>query len=274
MAVPPDLNSQPDTRLHTVILDPLLAAPVSAPAGVSDSDADHLAAGLNIKTVADPETINAFRPRRGAVRGVRVTSPAGLGRHRRTAMLPVLLAVLLLMAACNNKAAPTTVTAPVSQPTGTVASGAGAPAASSPTDPNACPTANTTPFAKTKLVLHAGLAFGAFHRYLYKPYRAGTFTSGSTLHRTLVIGKAGASALFIKREIRLAVEDVKANPTLCNAIAAPLRSLEATVGDAITKLKRGDTSGLERANTAVAAIQSQAKTAGLSLPEDTNATIG
>lgn len=186
----------------------------------------------------------------------------------------MLIAVLFLAAACSNKAAPTTVSAPASQPTGTVSSGPGAPAASAPADPLACPTANTTGFAKTKLVLHAGLAFGAFHRYLYKPFRAGTFTSGSTLHRTLVIGKAAASALFIKREIRLSIEDVQANPTLCKTIAAPLRALEATVGDAIAQLKHGDTSGLQRANTAVAAIEDQAKSAGLSLPEDANAKIG
>ena len=31
-------------------------------------------------------------------------------------------------------------------------------------------------FAKTKFVLHAGLAFGAVHRYIYKPYRSGGFT--------------------------------------------------------------------------------------------------
>lgn len=203
-----------------------------------------------------------------------MTPHGGAVRYRRTALLPVLIAVLFLTAACNNKTAPATVTAPAAQPTATVNSGTGAPAATTPADPLACPTANTTSFAKTKLVLHAGLAFGAFHRYLYKPFRAGTFTSGSTLHRTLVIGKAGASALFIKREIRLSIEDVKANPTLCKAIAAPLRTLEASVGDAITKLKHGDTSGLEQANTAVAAIEGQAKSAGLSLPEDANAKIG
>jgi hypothetical protein len=42
-----------------------------------------------------------------------------------------------------------------------------------------CPTSNTKSFAKTKFVLHAGLAFGAFHRYLYKPYQAGTFNKGA-----------------------------------------------------------------------------------------------
>lgn len=191
----------------------------------------------------------------------------------------MLIAVLLLAAACNSKTAPATATAtaPVSQPGGAATaatSGTGAPVANSSADPNACPTANTTSFAKTKLVLHAGLAFGAFHRYLYKPFRAGTFTSGSTLHRTLVIAKAGASALFIKREIRLSIEDVKANPAMCNAIAAPLRTLETTVGDAISKLKHGDTSGLESANAAVAAIQGEAKSAGLSLPEDPKANAG
>ncbi|HTS73873.1 MAG TPA: hypothetical protein VMG74_09185, partial [Gaiellaceae bacterium] len=30
-------------------------------------------------------------------------------------------------------------------------------------------TTSTTHLAKTKFVLHAGLAFGAFHRWIYKP---------------------------------------------------------------------------------------------------------
>ena len=38
---------------------------------------------------------------------------------------------------------------------------------------------STTHFAKTKFVLHAGLAFGAIHRYIYKPLRAGALHSGA-----------------------------------------------------------------------------------------------
>ena len=92
-----------------------------------------------------------------------------------------------------------------------------------------CPTSDTTGFAKTKFVLHTGLAFGAFHRYLYKPFKAGTFQSGAH-GRISALVKAGLAALFVKREVRLASEDVKANPTLCKMIAAPLRK----VGDKIS----------------------------------------
>jgi hypothetical protein len=53
----------------------------------------------------------------------------------------------------------------------------------------------------------------------------------------------GLAALFVKREIRLASEDVKANPTLCKAIAAPLGKIGDAVQAAFDKLKTGDASG-------------------------------
>jgi hypothetical protein len=43
------------------------------------------------------------------------------------------------------------------------------------------------------------------------------------------------AALLVKREIRLASEDVKANPTLCKAIAAPLGKIGDTVGRRTTR---------------------------------------
>jgi len=47
--------------------------------------------------------------------------------------------------------------------------------------------------AKTKFVLHAGLAFGAFHRYIYEPFRSGAFTS--PLHHGLSAGRLDSSAI-------------------------------------------------------------------------------
>lgn len=38
----------------------------------------------------------------------------------------------------------------------------------------ACQHVGSVPFDKTKFVLHAGLAFGAFHRFIYAPYKANT----------------------------------------------------------------------------------------------------
>lgn len=194
----------------------------------------------------------------------------------RKLLIPVMLSLALLAGGCNKSA---TSTAGAPQPTTAVTASTGTAGdqplagASASTDASSCPTSNTTPFAKSKFLLHTGLAFGAFHRYLYKPFRAGTFTSGGAGHRVLVFAKAGAAALFIKREVRLSIEDVKASPILCKTLAAPLSSLSDTVGSAVSKLKSGDTSPLTDVNSQIATIEGQAGKAGTSITEDPNATI-
>src|SRR5205807_538341 len=47
---------------------------------------------------------------------------------------------------------------------------------------------STTHLAKTKFVFHAGLAFGAFHHFVYKPFRAGDFKH--PLSHKLTVAKA------------------------------------------------------------------------------------
>lgn len=65
-----------------------------------------------------------------------------------------------------------------------------------------------TSFAKTKFLLHSGLAFGAFHRYIYRPYRAGAFRKGAP-GRAKALVKAGASAVFAYHELKVAANDAK-----------------------------------------------------------------
>jgi hypothetical protein len=137
---------------------------------------------------------------------------------------------------------------------------------------SSCPTSNTTNFAKTKFVLHTGLAFGAFHRYLYKPFKAGTFQSGAH-GRISAFVKAGLAALFIKREVRLASEDVKANPTLCKAIAAPLQDVSDKISAAVSSLKGGDASGISGIEQTVQSVEGKASTAGSAIQEDANAPL-
>ncbi|MFP5019314.1 hypothetical protein [Pseudonocardia phyllosphaerae] len=135
-----------------------------------------------------------------------------------------------------------------------------------------CPTENTKSFAKTKFVLHSGLAFGAFHRWIYKPYKAGTFQKGAKGRVTAFI-KGGLAALFIKREIRLASEDVKANPTLCKTISAPLAKVGNKAKDSLTKLKSGDTSEVEDLNSSIGAVKGGSAKQGAEIKEDENADI-
>ena len=111
----------------------------------------------------------------------------------------------------------------------TTAAGGGVPAtstASASAAPTACPS-EASGFAKTKFVAHAALGFGAFHRYIYKPYRAGTFRSGAH-GRLVAFIKAGLAALFIKREIRLAFAAAQNSPALCKLVVSPMRTVSET----------------------------------------------
>lgn len=58
-------------------------------------------------------------------------------------------------------------------------------------------------FAKTQFVLHTGLAIGAFRRWIYKPWKAGTFKQGAD-GRTAALVKAAAAGAFTANELRLA----------------------------------------------------------------------
>lgn len=185
----------------------------------------------------------------------------------------LVIALMVLVTGCGAKTAlppgqgPGSSSAESSLPPDPTGSGADA----APID-TSCPTSNTTPFAKTKFVAHLALGFGAFHRYLYKPFRAGTFSKGAK-GRIAAFVKAGLAALFIKREIRLATVDVKANPTLCHAIAAPLGQLGDTLHAAVDKLKGGDASGITNASTLVSSIEDTAQRNGAPIQEDDTANI-
>ena len=189
----------------------------------------------------------------------------GVGR-RGVTLMALLLAAVLAFAGCGKSSTSTTSGSGANTPatTGSV-SGSG-------TTPE-CPTSNTTSFAKTKFVLHTGLAFGTFHRYIYKPLKNGGFKKGAN-GRISAFLKAGATALFMKREIRLASEDVKANPTLCRTIAAPLSRLAASIGGAVTKLKGGDPSGVEDANTQISDLTSKSAAGGAPITERTDENAG
>jgi len=207
----------------------------------------------------------------GRPRPVRTATATGVALR-----LPVVLALLLagcvLLAGCGT-------TATTSSPgAGTATAGSGASTAGSGATPgsadaNGCPTSNTTPFAKTKFVLHTGLAFGTFHRYIYKPYTNHQFSSGAH-GRVLALVKAGATALFDKREIRLAVQDVKANPTLCRVLAAPLGQLSDSLTGLENKVKSGDLSAVSAVESQIAGIGSASAKNGTSITESTNQSAG
>lgn len=120
-------------------------------------------------------------------------------------------------------------------------------------------TSTTTPhiaFAKTKFLIHAGLAFGAFHRYIWKPFRSGGFTP--PLRHKAAIVKAGLAALFAYHEAKLALQDAQASPLL-SKLVSPLTSLEGRLASLGTQLKQGklDAPGISAANSSVNSVGAQ-----------------
>lgn len=110
----------------------------------------------------------------------------------------------------------------------------------SQTSANGEVTTQTVPnihFAKTKFVLHMGLAFGAFHRYIYKPLKAGALRSGAP-GRVKAIVKAAVAALFIVHELKIAHQDALSDEHL-RPIANKLDALTAKLGGLGTALKAG-----------------------------------
>jgi hypothetical protein len=210
-----------------------------------------------------------------------VVTPGETGRVRsvvRTGrvVVPFVMAVALLVGGCGksgNSAGPNSAPAATASAAGMSTGGPNSASATGSGAAVTCPSSNTVRFAKTKFLAHTGEAFGVFHRYLYKPYRAGTFSSSSTKSKVVAFAKAGVAALFIKRQVRLASEDVRANPTLCKAIAAPLASVGDSITSAVDKLKSGDASGLTAANSAISAIEGSAGKAGDPVTEDPNAKV-
>ena len=99
-----------------------------------------------------------------------------------------------------------------------------------------CAQAGTRKIPKTRLLADLGLTYGAFQRYLYKPYRAGAFQKGAN-GRTTALIKAGLATAAIVKLLSNASKNAAADPTLCkyvpniNNIKSSLSSLAGKVKD-------------------------------------------
>lgn len=108
----------------------------------------------------------------------------------------------------------------------------------------------TIHFAKTKFVLHAGIAAGAFYRYIYNPYRAGTFKKNAPGRKKALV-KAAATSLVVVHELKIASRDAQCDGPALKKLAAPIRGLL----DAVSSLKAIETgSGLGAIATAATAF--------------------
>ncbi len=120
-------------------------------------------------------------------------------------------------------------------------------------------------FAKTKFVFHMGLAFGAFHRYIYKPIAAGAFNPGQP-GRVKAGVKAALAAAFIWHELKIACKDAN-NSSVLKPLLTPISLLVDQFTALEQKLKGGSFSltDLTSAGAAVNALGAKSKSLGVSI---------
>jgi hypothetical protein len=94
-------------------------------------------------------------------------------------------------------------------------------------------------FDKTRFLLHMGLAYFAFHHFVYAKWKAGDFKSGAS-HRTSNIIKAALAVLFTYHELHKAYDIAKGSHSkTLHLLIAPLSALFGLFNSAYAKAKKG-----------------------------------
>jgi hypothetical protein len=179
---------------------------------------------------------------------------------RRSATLLLAGTLVLGVSACGKSASSSSTSAAgASVSVSRTASMTDSSGASASADPASC--------KKVRFALHAGLGAGALHRYLWKPYQAGTFSSGASGRKTAIV-KAALAGGFAYHEFTVALNDIQSCPSATAVTAAVQDGLSKAAGMA-TGLKSGniDPKALTAVNTQVASIESAAKTSGINVQE-------
>jgi hypothetical protein len=164
-------------------------------------------------------------------------------------MVPFLLVAALVVAGC-----------------GSSSSSSSSSAASSGSSGQTTTAAPKVHFAKTKFLIDAGLAFGTFHRWIYKPLKAGDFAH-PLQHKATVV-KAALAGAFVVNRLGAALTAAQGSPLL-SKLVAPITALKTKLDSAVASLKGGspDLSGLESANGDIGSISSLASQAGATIKE-------
>lgn len=156
------------------------------------------------------------------------------GRTARTStVLALASAALLTLTGCQ----PGSPGAAGDPSTSAATSATASAAASSDT----CHQAGRDAFDRVKFVLHAGLAFGAFHHFIYQRFKTGGFAHG-TSGRVKNLAEAGLAVAFTLHELEVAKEEALYSGVLCRLVG-PLDNAQGSLGNVTDKVESGDVSG-------------------------------
>ena len=121
-------------------------------------------------------------------------------------------------------------------------------------------------FAKTKFLLHTGIAAGAFYRYIYDPWRAGAFKQGAP-GRKNALAKAAASGLVVAHELKTAARDAQCDGPALKTLARPMSAAVAATAALSALTGGGGLASIGTAGTAFDALKSAASTAGATITQ-------
>jgi hypothetical protein len=150
---------------------------------------------------------------------------------RVIALVAGLMILLGGATACSSSSSSTQAATPASQTASSAVTSTASPSAAS------CASVGTRKIPKTRLLADLALTYGAFHRYLYKPYKAGAFRKGAD-GRIKAIIKAGLATAVIVKLLSNAKENAAADPTLCKYVPT-MDNIKASLSTLADKIKGG-----------------------------------
>ena len=128
---------------------------------------------------------------------------------------------------------------------------------------------------KTRFVAHLGVAYYAFHHWVWTPYAIGRFKSGAQ-GRTLALVKGGAALLFAAHEVNVA-EKVARNSKdpLLQKLDGSLAKLQGSFANVGNDLKKGNfnQADLENLNTQTTNLSDTSAASGGQPIKDLSAPI-
>jgi hypothetical protein len=128
-----------------------------------------------------------------------------------------------------------------------------------------CPTKSTKKGAKTLFVVDAGLAAGAFKKWIYNPFKAGAFKKG-TKGRIKSMLKAGIAGVFAVNRLKAAKVNAESDPLLCKLTIGPITKLTSALQGLASKAKTGRLSSSDVEGSSAALDQFKTASSGAGAP--------
>jgi hypothetical protein len=141
--------------------------------------------------------------------------------------------------------------------TGSSASSAPSSGSSASATAASCSAVGTRHIPKTRVLGDLAISAGAFHRYIYKPIKSGTFSSESKPRKALTLAKGAVSAAAIYHFMGNAVDNARSDPTLCKYVPT-MDQARGQLQTLSSSLRRGDTSAVGGAESSFDQLQKQA----------------